>query len=54
MESITLLFVTALLAAGVVVTLLVRRDIASRDAWERERRRRQWRRADAGRRLRRS
>jgi hypothetical protein len=45
MESITLLFVTALLAAGVFVTLLVRKDFLYRAELERERRRRNLRRA---------
>jgi hypothetical protein len=53
MESITLLFVTGLLAAGLFVTLLVRRDIVSRRELERERQRQSWRRAGAGRPLRR-
>jgi hypothetical protein len=51
MESITVLFVTILLIAGVFVTLMVRRDIASSNELERQRQR--WRRAGDGRPLRR-
>lgn len=43
MEPITLLFVTALLAAGVYVTGVVRRDILTSQRLERERRREAWR-----------
>lgn len=45
MESITLLFVLGLLLVSLYLTLLVRRDLSSKDAVERERRRQRPRRA---------
>ena len=39
MESITLLFVGGLVAAGVFVTLLVRKDIATKNKMDRARQR---------------
>ena len=45
METITLLFVSGLVAAGVIVTLLVRKDIVTRNEMERAARRERVRRA---------
>lgn len=45
MESITLLFVMGLLLVGLYITLLVRRDIVTRNELDRERRRQKFRRA---------
>ena len=40
MGAITLLFVAGLLAAGILITLIVRKDLASRNRFERQRQRR--------------
>lgn len=45
MEPITLLFVLGLILVGLIVTLLVRRDIVAEQNLARERRRRTWRAA---------